>query len=143
MAQVNETNNTSYDSRSESLPFVLAFDPSARDRAHESLEQLCAALAHEALMGIGLETVEQLQSLLWLTANIGTEPGPSERLVYLREALVLLCSGAAMHLRPAGEMLSPERERGEQLWHRDVPPLIRGVLAQIERDTAAEKAGAR
>lgn len=144
MNQSTEPSNTSSVQPERHLPLTLVVGSDSRvyEQAHKSVSHLADALACAAVSTDLQRQLDGAQQLLWVAVQIRTEPSPIERRRHLADALELVADGFSV-------ACSQERyESGAQYFRPSVfqhacetavmvSALMRGILAQVERDRAA------
>jgi hypothetical protein len=148
MVQANQNDNDStYVQPARHLPIVIAVEGAAIASAVCDRAALADALACWAVSGVAPGFVEGCQRLLWCAVQIRVEADAETRLKHLADALEIVTSGFAdlcqqLVREPGGvtvydgKVTAYNRDCGAGVVH-----LLRGIFAQMDRDTA--EGGAR
>lgn len=144
MSEFTETNNTStYVQPARLLPTTMKVEGASLEFATCDQEALADALACWAVGGVAPGFVEGCQRLLWCAVQIRVEVDAETRLKHLADALELVTSGYAdlcqqLVREPGGATVYDDTATA---FNRDcgagVVHLLRGIFAQMDRDTAA------
>ncbi len=145
MSQSTEPSNTSSVQPERHLPLTLVVGSDSRvyEQAHKSVSHLADALACAAVStDLPPEGLNGCRRLLWTAVQIRVEPSPAERRRHLAEALELVADGFALvctqeRYESGGPLFRPSVFQHACETAVMVSALMRGILAQVERDRAA------